>query len=714
MRPGRVVLVGISIATLFANPVKPDTVEPQKDARDRLRDTITEATCADASRPAKTPQITAPFPSDISINSLTSRTLFFVSPDGNDAWSGSSPEPNSHRSDGPFATLEKARDAARDNDGDSAIAIGDGDYYLAQPILFDSRDAGLVITARCGATPVLHGGPRVSGWLAQSDGRWTAPLKLPHDKGLGDLFVNGSLQVQARFPNAPIDEDPTKGWLFAAKCGPDVKAGQGNTSFCFHAGDLPDLKDATALVANIVGGFYPGSQWGSDTLPVVAINRETRTVHTLGTPFFFTAEGSRYFLTRASDFLDAPGEWRYDSAAEKIEHIPADQNFQGATVIAAVLPTFFKLEGADDVVIAGLQFRHGAPQGSGKFLTETRGFGAIRLEHSDRVMLLGNRIDHVGVGIHVSESENVLIAGNVIGDVAGNGIYVGTTFGSFGKSNGARILSNHIYDVGKTYYETAGISFQATDNIHIAHNLIENTAQFGIGGGSAWGQQDAVHNAVIEYNVIRNANQKTADGGAIKMMGEQKDLLNSTIRYNRVSRTGHLMNRADGTFWPLGYESTTEWPSPISWAIYTDGKASGVRIEGNTLLENVSAIGINGGWNNVVTGNVIARGSGAAFRIDDGTGRGWRPPWARPNRIEDNDVSVDGSRGPVAFVNAADHGLQSVQFVRNRYRGALGNRSFQVNPGLFPQGNYTSLNDLQKAGIDQGSVVLEPNETGKH
>ena len=707
-------IVGISIATLFANPGRSDTADPQTDARNRLRDRIKEATCAQASAPAKTPRINEPLPNDISINSLTSRTLFFVSQDGNDAWSGSSPEPNSRRTDGPFATLEKARDAARDKDGDSAIAIGDGDYHLAQPILFDSRDAGLVITARCGATPVLHGGPRVSGWVAQADGRWSAPLKLPPDKQVGNLFVNGSMQVQARFPNTPIDEDPTKGWLFAAKCGPGVKAGQENISFCFHAGDLPVLKDTTALVANIVGGFYPGSQWGSDTLPVVAIDRETLTVHTLGTPFFFTAKGSRYFLAGSSVFLDAPGEWRYDSVAEQIEQIPAGRNFQDATVIAAVLPTLFKLEGADDVVIAGLQFRHGAPQGSGKFMTETRGFGAIRLEHSDRVMLLGNTIDHVGVGIHVTESENALIAGNVIGDVAGNGIYLGTTFGSFGKSNGARILSNHIYDIGKTYYETAGISFQATDNIRIADNLIENTAQFGIGGGSAWGQEDAVHNVVIEYNDIRNANQKTADGGAIKIMGEQKDLLNSTIRYNRVSRTGHLMNRADGTFWPNGYESTTEWPSPISWAIYTDGKASGVRIEGNTLLENVSAIGINGGWNNVVTGNVIARGSGAAFRIDDATGKGWRPQWARPNRIEENDVSVDGSRGPVAFVNTADHGLQSVQFIRNRYRGALSNWSFQVNPGIVPWGHYTSLNDLQKAGIDQGSVVLEPDDTGKH
>ena len=37
-----------------------------------------------------------------------------VSPGGNDAWSGSLAEPNAGRTDGPVATLERARDAIRE------------------------------------------------------------------------------------------------------------------------------------------------------------------------------------------------------------------------------------------------------------------------------------------------------------------------------------------------------------------------------------------------------------------------------------------------------------------------------------------------------------------------------------------------------------------------------------------------------------------------
>ncbi|MBC2807058.1 right-handed parallel beta-helix repeat-containing protein, partial (plasmid) [Rhizobium ruizarguesonis] len=146
---------------------------------------------------------------------------------------------------------------------------------------------------------------------------------------------------------------------------------------------------------------------------------------------------------------DAPGEWWYDRAKSQLDYIPTDRLPTSSTAVAGILPTFFRLDGADGMVVSGLQFRDGDPQGSGKFGTDTRSFGAIRLDHSDGVRLLGNSIDNVGVGIHVSESKDVLIAGNVIGDVAGNGIYVGTTYGSFGKSDGARILSNHIHDIGK-------------------------------------------------------------------------------------------------------------------------------------------------------------------------------------------------------------------------------------------------------------------------
>ena len=75
---------------------------------------------------------------------------------------------------------------------------------------------------------------------------------------------------------------PRDGWLFAA-APPEGEEWGGNTLFRFHDGDIPPLAGTDGLVAHIVGGFHPSSQWGSDTLPVTAIDREAHTVTTLGT-----------------------------------------------------------------------------------------------------------------------------------------------------------------------------------------------------------------------------------------------------------------------------------------------------------------------------------------------------------------------------------------------------------------------------------------------
>ena len=46
-------------------------------------------------------------------NTMNNELVFYASPKGNDKWSGRLPEPNESGSDGPFATMEKARDTLR-------------------------------------------------------------------------------------------------------------------------------------------------------------------------------------------------------------------------------------------------------------------------------------------------------------------------------------------------------------------------------------------------------------------------------------------------------------------------------------------------------------------------------------------------------------------------------------------------------------------------
>ena len=69
-------------------------------------------------------------------SSLVKEGNFFVSPEGNDSWSGGRPEPSADKTDGPFATLESARDAARKLKPEQArrIIVLAGRYFLQEPL----------------------------------------------------------------------------------------------------------------------------------------------------------------------------------------------------------------------------------------------------------------------------------------------------------------------------------------------------------------------------------------------------------------------------------------------------------------------------------------------------------------------------------------------------------------------------------------------------
>ncbi len=74
---------------------------------------------------------------------------FYVSPGGCDTWSGTLSESNGLRTDGPFATLQRARDAVRESgtnrSGDVVVLIRGGTYRLNKTVVFGVKDLREVI-----------------------------------------------------------------------------------------------------------------------------------------------------------------------------------------------------------------------------------------------------------------------------------------------------------------------------------------------------------------------------------------------------------------------------------------------------------------------------------------------------------------------------------------------------------------------------------------
>ena len=137
----------------------------------------------------------------------------FVATDGNDGWSGTLPAPNGDRTDGPLATLARARCSPAVEAGGLKEPVRSwlrgGMYYLAEPLVFTPEDSGteacpITYAAYPGETPIISGGQPITGWKKPAEGNiWTA--EIPEVKA-GDwyfhqLFVDGQRRIRARMPN---------------------------------------------------------------------------------------------------------------------------------------------------------------------------------------------------------------------------------------------------------------------------------------------------------------------------------------------------------------------------------------------------------------------------------------------------------------------------------------------------------------------------------
>ncbi len=188
-------------------------------------------------------------------------TRFYVSTLGRDTWSGRVSWPKADGSDGPFATITRARDAVRElkrNGGlkkpVEVVIRGTGYYYLKEPIVFTAEDSG---TASCPITyrgeskvgqaiTILSGGHQITGWHSDEQGVWEASV--PDAKG-GKwnpkiLRVGLNWAIRARYPNFDPKNPTTGGWLFAGWHGETWERGNLGTGIAnFHtAGDYAEWR----------------------------------------------------------------------------------------------------------------------------------------------------------------------------------------------------------------------------------------------------------------------------------------------------------------------------------------------------------------------------------------------------------------------------------------------------------------------------------------
>jgi parallel beta-helix repeat protein len=167
----------------------------------------------------------------LGIGPATAEEVLYVSPQGNDGWSGKLPAPNAEGNDGPFASIARARDAIRELKAwqgglrePVTVQIRGGRYGLSETITFTPEDSG---TKECpisyiafpGEKPVLCGGKKITDW--QPYRGIIQYVFLPEVKAgkwyFRSLFVDGERQIRARYPNVDPADPYRKGFLYTRR-----------------------------------------------------------------------------------------------------------------------------------------------------------------------------------------------------------------------------------------------------------------------------------------------------------------------------------------------------------------------------------------------------------------------------------------------------------------------------------------------------------------
>ena len=164
----------------------------------------------------------------------------YISPSGNDTWSGTLPTPNKLKTDGPVATPQRAQQLARQC-GARTISLRGGTYFLPRPLLLGPEDSGVRWQAYGQETVTLSGGSPIRSPWTTADGKLYT-TRLPRDFANGEtvrlLRVGDDWGIRARYPNFDPQQPTKGGWLFVKPMSGSGDAFGGRVSNIHNQGDF--------------------------------------------------------------------------------------------------------------------------------------------------------------------------------------------------------------------------------------------------------------------------------------------------------------------------------------------------------------------------------------------------------------------------------------------------------------------------------------------
>jgi hypothetical protein len=482
----------------------------------------------------------------------------YIATNGNDANPGTLAQ--------PFKTIQKCADVATPG---TACLIRAGTYretvrpaasgQSGLPILFKSYNAERVI---------VSGADLVSNWTPDANSTYKATVGWDLGAGNNQVFVDGKMMIEARYPNTTLD-------VFAP-WGKVANPQGSNVTYSSDAANVP---------ANITGAninFLPGPEWVVETGKITAASSSSFTFTSPGgqlkeqpsfSPGLFALRpGNPYFIWGKKVLLDSAGEWFLEPGASATGQLylrtPQSDTPNNHTIEVKRRPYAFDLTDRSHIILDGLQVfaatitTADVSQSPNAATSSNIIMQNIHVRYPSHFTFVevnniwGKGIPDTGVILH---GRNHSFRNSTVAFSAGNGVTLAGT--------GHRVTNNIIHDVNYAVTDTSAI----------------NAGWYGYNSSRHLIQNNTLYNAGRSILVHRNTQ-------ALKILNNH--MYNAGLLSNDLGMTYTF--EADGGGTEIAYNLVHDnFASSESMGIYLDNGSSNFVVHHNIVYNVRNAFNIN-------------------------------------------------------------------------------------------------------------------------